>query len=377
VTYSDLGAYSDWVGFADPLADPGPHASSAMTPAEARMLLGFARDGIPIEPRIEAEWTADGIHGEEVSWSVGYGPRTRSWLLKPAGETRALPGVLALHDHSGFKFLGKEKIADGPGGADPRVSELRRLEYEGLAFANRLALRGFAVLVPDVFMWGSRRFEWDLVVSDADRSRPREQPVSGSQGTPAFDEVGTYNRAARDHEHVIAKYCSLLGTTLAGVIAFEDRVAVSYLQSRPDVSTSGVGCIGLSGGGCRAALLQATSDQVSVAVVVGMMSTYRQLLDRHVAPHSWMFFPPGLSPRSDWPTLAACRAPSPLVVQYVLGDELFSEQGMFDAHARIAAHYRSVGAPNAYVGQFFEGRHWFNRAMQDDAFIQLETWMLQ
>ncbi len=57
---------------------------------------------------------------------MGYGPRTVAWVLRPAGVRDPLPGVLALHDHGGFKFYGKEKIADGPEMPGPSVVELRR-----------------------------------------------------------------------------------------------------------------------------------------------------------------------------------------------------------------------------------------------------------
>jgi hypothetical protein len=52
----------------------------------------------------------------------------------------------------------KEKIADGPDGPIPEPTPLRTKTYRGQAFANALALRGFVVLVHDVFLWGSRRF---------------------------------------------------------------------------------------------------------------------------------------------------------------------------------------------------------------------------
>ena len=98
-------------------------------------------------------------------------------------------------------------------------------------------------------------------------------------------------------------------------MAYEDRCAVSYLRGRDGVAAGPLGCVGLSGGGCRAALLQATCDNIGAAAVVGMMSAHPALLDRHVANHSWMFFPPGLALRGDWPDLTAARAPSPLLVR--------------------------------------------------------------
>jgi hypothetical protein len=64
---------------------------------------GTANQERPAEVRVERHWTADGLVGEELSYSVGYGPRTRARLLKPADAAGRLPGVLALHGHDGFK----------------------------------------------------------------------------------------------------------------------------------------------------------------------------------------------------------------------------------------------------------------------------------
>src|SRR4051794_33821894 len=101
-------------------------ARSPLTPDVVRALIGFDRDDEPAGARVEARWSRDGIDGEEVSWSVGYGPRTRAYLLRPAGATGPLPGVLALHGHDGYKYHGKEKIADGPAGPPPELTALRR-----------------------------------------------------------------------------------------------------------------------------------------------------------------------------------------------------------------------------------------------------------
>lgn len=148
-------------------------------------------------------------------------------------------------------------------------------------------------------------------------------------------------------------------------------MAVNFLASRPDVISEKIGCIGLSGGGCRAALLQATSTKIAAAVIVGMMSTYEHLLDHNVASHTWMFFPSKWASWGDWPDLAACRAPSPLLVQYDLDDNLFTEEGMRAVHQRLASHYQSVGKPDNYVDEFYPGPHQFDLKMQLAAF----TWL--
>lgn len=82
-----------------------------------------------------------------------------------------------------------------------------------------------------------------------------------------------------------------------------------------------------------------------------------------------MFFPPGLSSFADGPDLAACRAPSPLFVQY---DQLFTLKGMEEADRKIRSHYRHLGKPESYQIRFYPGPHKFDRAMQADAFAWLK-----
>ena len=85
-----------------------------------------------------------------------------------------------------------------------------------------------------------------------------------------------------------------------------------------------------------------------------------------------MFFPTGWSKFGDYPDLAACRAPSPLLVQYLLHDQLFRLEGMRAADQRLAAHYARVGSPDNYRGEFYPGPHRFDMEMQRSAFAWLK-----
>lgn len=373
MTYHDLGSYSDWVAAAEsahalfPRLKPGKAAQRMV-----RALLDFSiGDEQPQTATIDRQWSTPQIIGEEISWSVGYGPRTRAWLLRPRhAPDRRLPAVVALHDHGAFKYYGKEKIADGPDGTAPFVAALRREFYGGRAFANALAEQGFAVLVPDVFLWGSRRFALSSMPAWA---RPGKMGREYENGPVTRAKIEAYNQAANEHEHVVEKCCTLLGTTLAAVVGYEDRVAINYLRSRDDVDAKRIGCVGLSGGGCRAALLQATCKDIRAAVIVAMMSRYKPLLDAHVKYHTWMLWPPGLSRVGDWPDVAACRAPSPLMVQYASRDPLFPLAAMRGAHQVLREHYRRVGSAKNYVGRFFPVPHCFDRKMQKVAFAWLRA----
>lgn len=342
----------------------------------ARQILRFTvGNEAPGDIRLERSWRRDGVEGEEVSWWVGYGPRTRAWVLKPTGTHAPLPGIVALYDHGHYKFLGKEKIADGPEGPLGTLTGWRNTYYGGRAFANVLAREGFVVLVPDVFLWGSRRFPIDTIPA-ADRMLAA--PAAAMLGFDSIDpEIARYNGASYLHEHLVSKYCSVLGTSLAAIVAYEDRVALNYLATRSDVDAKHIGCIGFSGGGLRAGLLSATSDRIAATAIAGMMSTYAELLGTGLAAHTWLLYPNGWSQHGDWPDLVASAAPNPLLVQYSLADTLFSEKGMRAADARIKEHYVRAGANEAYRAEFDPGPHRFDEPMQRAASSWLQKQLLR
>lgn len=369
--YTHLGIYSDLVSEAQRQAPLFPTALPGRATVEkVREVLGFCdRPEEPQDARIESRWEKDGLSGEEISWSVGYGPRARAWFFRPAGAAGPLPGVLALHDHGGFKYYGKEKIAEGPDEPSALLRGWFADAYGGRAWVNALARRGFAVLVHDTFLWGSRKFPMQTM---------QQALAAGSQAglqPGSVEEINTYNALSNTHEHLVSKYCNLLGASMAGVVCHEDRIAFNYLRSRGEVQPENLACVGLSGGGNRSALLRATADGLKAAVIVGLMSTYPGLLDHNVVTHTWMFFPFGWSRFGDWPDLAACRAPLPLLVQYDTEDTLFTLAGMQAAHEKLAALYQGAGQPQAYTGQFYPGPHKFDLRMQAAAFDWLEEWL--
>src|ERR1700757_190308 len=194
---SHLGIYSDWVEAAKrqaalyPLASPGEE-----TRRQIRNILGFTKAApVAEDVQLETTWKRDGLAGEGLSWSVGYGPRTQAWFLRPEGTDKPLPGVLALHGHDGFKFFGKEKIADEEQPPPEAVERIRAELYEGAAFANELARQGFAVLVHDVFLWGSRRFPFETMPRSI-HQQVEDWEYGRKKNAVSTNEIDRYNAAA-------------------------------------------------------------------------------------------------------------------------------------------------------------------------------------
>jgi hypothetical protein len=105
-TFAHLGVFSDLIDHARSgvLRETGQSCGDHLL--RIRDLLAVENViPVPRDLRVESTWTKQGLRCEEVSWSVGYGPRTFGWVMKPEGSER-LPGVLALHGHDGVKFYG-------------------------------------------------------------------------------------------------------------------------------------------------------------------------------------------------------------------------------------------------------------------------------
>jgi dienelactone hydrolase len=339
----------------------------AQARAKVHELLSYNPPLCTLSPTVEEIRESDGLVTELVSWRQPFGPRTGAFVVRPAGSEGRLPGVVALHDHSGFKYYGKEKLVALP--EEPSIlREFKQGTYGGASWANELARRGYVVVAPDVFLWGSRRMTPESVPEAFAAKVLKEE-----SGTRAYIEA--YNEFSGDYETLVAKTLFIAGTTWPGVMAWEDRRAVDYLLTRADVDPERVGCGGLSGGGLRTIYLAGLDPRVRCAVCVGFMSTADEMLADMVQWHTWMFHVPHLSAMMDLPDVASLHGPAPLMVQGDRDDALWTLAGQEKADAKLRDIYHKMNAAEAYRGLFYPGPHKFDREMQNDAFDWFDAWL--
>jgi dienelactone hydrolase len=395
-----LGAYGPWAANL-PGEDPRPLSFRntrwsdidqwRRTAREALGSLLCAPEGVRISDVQTHKVHKDGdLEIQEISWQLPYGPRTGAYFLKPRTVPSGgrLPGILAFHDHAGDKHFGKRKIVRTGDPAHPQAAKHQREYYGGLAWANEAARRGFAVLVHDVFPFESRRIlasdlpahvvrrlmsppeevrelsPEDLAVGVADRALdvPANEPEAA---------VASYNAFAAQHESVIAKSLFCAGLTWPGVAFAEDRAALEYLASRPEIDPGRLACGGLSGGGLRTVFLAGLDDRVRAAVCAGFMSTWRDFLLTTSYTHTWMMYVPGLARLMDFPEILGLRAPLPTLVMATTEDPLFTHQETRRAAGILEETYRKAGSPDALSVSIHPGAHKFDAPMQEEAF----TWL--
>ena len=316
--------------------------------------------GVP-EVRVDSTHEFDGLHVERLSWQLPGGPRTEAVFLKPAGAKGRLPAILALHDHGGNKFLGWRKIARDGGQPGAVVAAHQENYYGGVAWANEIAKRGYAVLVHDTFPFASRRVR----VSEVS-PRVRQDGVDPELDDP--DGIKRYNAFAGAHEHIMEKSLISAGTTWPGVYVVEDQRALDVLCARPDVDPKRVGCCGLSGGGMRTVFLGGLDDRIRCAVAVGFMTTWREFLLDKCFTHTWMTYVPLLPRDLDFPEILALRAPAATMVLNCNEDGLYTLPEMKRADAIIRETFEKGGAADMYRCNFYPGGHKFDLDMQKDAF---------
>ncbi len=374
-----IGAYGPWAaGLAkDPpnLSFRGPKWQDVekwRPVARKRMkeLLAQADSGGVPEVTVDEQFIYDGLHIERLSWQLPYGPRTEAVFLKPAAAKGPLPGVLALHDHSGNKYFGKRKVTQTADERHPMMAEHHEKMYEGRPWANALAKRGYAVLAPDVFTFGSRRVLLENV------------PLNIRQGITSPDSedvsfIKAYNIWAKEHESILAKSLFSAGTTWPAVFLADDQRALDVLCARQDVNADRVGCGGLSGGGLQTVFLGGMDSRIKAAVCVGLMTTWRDFLLNRSKNHTWMIYVPHLPHDLDFPEILGLRAPLPTLVLNNSEDPLFTLPEMNRADRILKEIYDKAGSPDHYKCSFFPGGHKFDCDMQEEAFGWFDRWLKQ
>jgi len=133
------------------------------------------------------------------------------------------------------------------------------------------------------------------------------------------------------------------GYSPAAVEAWNSIRAIDYLESRPEVDKTKIGVTGRSGGGAYSWSAIALDPRVTVAApVAGITDLRNHVIDGAVEGHcDCMYFVNTYG--WDYPELAACAAPKPLVIVNTDSDRIFPLDGVTRLHKKVADLYRANG----------------------------------
>ncbi len=311
----------------------------------------------------------EGYERRYIRFSSATYSRIPAYLLVPNNRPGPLPGVLALHDHSGFFNFGKEKLVEIEE-PHPSLTEFKERSYSGRSLADELAKRGYVVLVIDAFFWGERRMQFEHPCDEL------KKEIAGlSPEDPVY--VARVNRFLGSRRTgALNSMLEFSGTNWLGIMVHDDRTSLDLLAGLPEVDEDRIGVLGLSVGGYRTTYLVGADPRVKAACIVGWMTTLGTCPQIDHPVHVALPVAGGLHSYLDHPDVATLGAPD--CALYVLNcarDQLFTFEGMWAAVEKIESVYEDLGDFERFKCQFFDVPHQFNAEMQDEAFAWLGRWL--
>jgi dienelactone hydrolase len=337
-------------------------------------LLHYFPQIVPLEPQTLGVIDRGTYFEEEVSYQTAKHVRIRAKLLIPKTSEPQLPAVIALHDHGGFYYFGIEKVLEMDN-EPPILIDFKEKYYGGRSWASELVKRGYVVLIPESYYFGSRKLD----LSNVSNEILEKSPYRFDHLDIGSDEyIRRFNlfSSGSQFEGNLVRHILAAGTTWPGIIFHDDRRSVDYLMTRKEVDTSRIACCGLSIGGYRSAYLAALDPRISCAVVTGWMPTYESLLFNKLLDHTFMIYIPGLTRYMEFPDVMSLLAPQPLMVQQCVQDGLFHMEGMEKAEKKIREVYTSIHFEKKFKCSYYDVPHQFNVEMQEDAFAWIDQWFL-
>ena len=276
--------------------------------------LGPSPEALPLEVETLEQTQFDGYIREKIIFNPDPFSSIPAYVLMPDRATaeNPAPAVLCAHGHG----VGKD-------GAVGIVEDYQK------QYAVELAQRGFVTLAPD----------WRCFDERKDRDEWARRP-------------------GRDGCNIAYFAFGYFGYQLLQLNVSDGQRCLDYLQSRPEVDSRRLGCMGCSFGGTMTTYISALDQRVKAAVIVCYLSTLTDALnDRgrgNTCGSQFMF---GLRKAGDIADVAGLIAPRACMVQIGSDDMCFIESDALSAFGQLEKIYAASGHRDQLVLDHFQGEH--------------------
>lgn len=279
--------------------------------------LGPTPEPLPLEVEVLEHTQLDGYTREKIIFNPDPFSSIPAYILTPDGADaeNPAPAVLCAHGHG----IGKD-------GAVGVVDDYQK------QYAVELTKRGFVTLAPDWRCFGERK-----------------------------DRDAWVRRPSRDGCNVAYLAFGYFGYQLLRLNISDGQRCLDYLQSRPEVDSNRLGCMGCSFGGTMTTYISALDHRVKAAVIVCYLSTITDALnDRgrgNTCGSQFMF---GLRKAGDIADVAGLIAPRACMAQIGSDDMCFIEADALQAFRQVEKIYAASGRSDRLVLDHFQGEHEIN-----------------
>jgi dienelactone hydrolase len=271
----------------------------------------------PLDPVVLGTLARDGYAIERLTFQSRPGVRVTANVYRPDSPRERYPGVVSVHGHWAWARM------------DPHVQPR----------CIGLAKLGYVVLCLDAFGAGERAI------------------------APA---AGTY------HGGLVGASLWPVGTPLLGLQVYDNRRAVDYLISRPDVDPARLAITGASGGGNQTLYAGATDERLGAVVPVCGIGTYDSYFATACCVCEVSLGGATYATAGD---LLAMVAPRALLVVSATRDAFQFSVGEAAKSVAIARErFRLLGKEAKIRHVSIESGHDYNRPMREAMYGWLEKW---
>ena len=146
----------------------------------------------------------------------------------------------------------------------------------------------------------------------------------------------------------------LVGETMIGWRVWDVMRTLDYIATRPELDSSRVGCMGISGGGTATLFSTALEPRIRAALVSGYLNTFRDSVGS--LAHCIDNYVPGILNWAEMHDIAGLIAPRPLFVESGEKDNIFPIDASIESFKHVREIYGVFGAADRVEQEVFPGR---------------------
>jgi dienelactone hydrolase len=243
------------------------------------------------------------------------------YLLRPSGQKQPYPVVICIPGHG----RGVDDIV----GIDEHGIE--RTDKSGYQhdFALQVVEHGMAAVAIEPMAFGCRR---DPITRSKGLGTTACQPAAGS--------------------------ALLLGETMIGWRVWDIVRTIDWIETRPELDATRIGCMGISGGGTCTQFSAALEPRIQAAFVSGYLNTFRDSIMS--VSHCIDNYVPGILNWAENYDVAGLIAPRPFFSEGGDRDPIFPVHATRESFARVKRVYEILGVPDRAQQEIFPGVHEFH-----------------
>ncbi|HEX4773837.1 MAG TPA: alpha/beta hydrolase family protein [Bryobacteraceae bacterium] len=152
----------------------------------------------------------------------------------------------------------------------------------------------------------------------------------------------------------------LLGETMIGWRVWDVMRTIDWINTRPELDASRVGCMGISGGGTCTLFASALDLRIKAAFVSGYLNTFRASIMS--MSHCIDNYVPGILNYAENYDVAGLIAPRPLFSEGGNRDPIFPVSATRESYQRVKKVYEVFDAGENVQQEIFDGEHVFHGA---------------